>query len=521
LPIVLEFYILCLLICTPFSLLCDSNALLTKPKLVDAVVHALEVVMPDARGLAYFNHRGALTPAAALTLDAQGRLQISDIHSSVSMHGHRLRDVVLEGANLTRVGSIHTAALVLEEFAQDRIRTGTGEGAGGESGAGGEAELQHAGSLLALDASGRVRSTAGALTVLPGQNTVVIQSLQAASLAGNLDAKHHTLSNAHLRGGQLQDVAKIGTQELTVGRLKSDVAGSARVVLVNSDGEVLANANADEVVTIANLAVGKIQYLSDEIDFGNKILRNIQLDTESFRLGAQESVLTEKLTVSALDIGLRSADGANWKNEDAPSHAAAKDATSTDRHSVDVVGQLLASDSSGQVGAIPGAFYSNGVFNIETSRVRALSLQAQQLTLPTLPSGSLLATEMNGSGNLVAAADINVPSITVGKKVVISHDAKMQLQGVAPSSLLAVNAAGEVVALQKKASNKEDDDTFDASLHRLQANTLVAEELRAQKINVQRLVMGTVTAGDLATSTTQGGSFLIQHAVRVFCSFIK
>lgn len=85
-----------------------SNAQLSNPKILGASITAKDITLPGLTGLAYFSTKGALTASSSLTLDSEGRLLISEIHSDVKVHGHQLSDLTIHQANLTNIGSIRT-----------------------------------------------------------------------------------------------------------------------------------------------------------------------------------------------------------------------------------------------------------------------------------------------------------------------------------------------------------------------------------------------------------------------------
>lgn len=461
----------------PVRLPC-SNAHLTNPKITGASIAATDITLSGATGLAYFSAKGALTASTALSLDSAGHLLITDTFANLNAHGHEIRNVRIAQANLTDIGSIKTAALYL-----------TGSGVDSEGG------------LLMTTEGGRVVSAQGAIAINYETGNVAVKSLSAATLSGALDAKHHTISNAVLTGGSAKDLTEVTTNRMTVkalrdtsGRGDDDTGTSQRFVFANADGELHAQRSAEDVVSIARLSVRDLEFLSSEIDFQGRKVKNIVLDSDTFELGPQKRLQAEEVVLSRL--GGISAEGSL---------------------------PFLTTAEDGKIGTLQGVSYANGVLDVATSTVSAAAVRAQTLTLTGVKGAAVLGTDADGA--VISRQSLDLDRVTAQKGVTITATAGVELQGREAYTLLSVNDKGEVVTVPKPTKNTDAAGftvpLVDAHLRDLRATSAAVGTLTATKVSTDELHL-TVPATEAGSGDGQGvatGSVLVQSKVRYQTEF--
>ena len=420
-------------------------------------ISAQELSIPGHSGLAYFTTKGTLAASAALALDDAGHLLITDTYADINAHSHELRNVHIRGANLSDIGTVSTGALFL-----------TGSAGGG---------------LLMTQEGGRVVSAQGAIAVNAETGDVAVKSLSAAALSAPLDVNHHTLSNVVIAGGTVERLTALTTNDATVVSLR-DMSGGGesapRLVFADAQGKLQAQRTTKETIHIPHLAVQELQFLSPEIDFQGRKVKNIVLDSETFALGPQRSISTEQLVVSSLSKGAAE-------------------------------GSFLTADATGKVGALSGVSFANGVLDVATSTVSAAAVRAQKLTLSASKEAAFLSTD--AVGEVVASSALRVDSVTAKQGVTIATGAVLTLQGREGASLLSVDAQGAVVAAPKPSKKTASASSVDAALREVSASTLTADSVTATKVSAQELHLG--RRAD-ETDSTQSGSVLVQSKVRVF-----
>jgi hypothetical protein len=357
-------------------------------------------------------------------------------------HGHEIRNVHIVSANLTDLGMVKTEALYL---------TGAG--------------VDTTGGLLTTTDGGRVVSAQGAISINPDTGNVAVKSLSAAALSGPLDAQQNTISNAVLQGGSATELTHVSTERMTVGGLRDTTNTGAtasfgqRLVFVDATGGLHAQRSADEVVSIAKLSVGELNFQSGEVDFHGSKVKNIVLDSDTFELGPQKLLQAEGVVISKLA-------------QTAVTH-----------------GALLTASDQGKIGPLTGITYENGIFDLSTSTLSAADVSAKTLTLSGIKHAPVLSTDADG--HVVSSAVLELERLTARSGVTITSKAAVELQGRDAHTLLSVNEKGEMVTVAKPVKNA---DAAHAATSNIDAQL---RDVHASLVSVCTLTVSKATIEDL------------------------
>jgi hypothetical protein len=360
-------------------------------------------------------------------------------------HGHEIRNVHIISANLTDLGMVKTEALYL---------TGAG--------------VDTAGGLLTTTDGGRVVSAQGAIAINPDTGNVAVKSLSAAALSGPLDAQQNTISNAVLQGGSATELTHVSTERMTVGGLRDATGGAntgatasvgQRLVFADATGGLHAQRSADEVVSIAKLSVGELNFHSGEVDFHGSKVKNIVLDSDTFELGPQKLLQAEGVVISKLA-------------QTAVTH-----------------GALLTASDQGKIGPLTGITYENGILDLSTSTLSAADVSAKTLTLSGVKHAPVLSTDADG--RVVSSTALELERLTARSGVTITSKAAVELQGRDAHSLLSVNEKGEVITVPKPVKSTDaahaTTSNIDAQLRDVHASLVSVSTLTASKATIEDL----------------------------------
>lgn len=432
-----------------------SNAQLSNSKILGASIAAKDIAVPGLTGLAYFSSKGALTASSSLVLDSEGRLLITEVHSDINVHGHQLRDLSIHHANLSDIGSIRTQDLYLHSPDTDQA------------------------GLLMVQEQGKVMSLKDTIRIDRDTGNVAFKSLSTATLTGPMDTQNQELKNVNIQSGSAT-LSSVATTDLSVSSLQDPTATDTRLVFVDAQGKLLAQREAAQVVSIPHLSVQDIRFESAEIDFQGRRLKNMVLDSETFALGPQKSLEADQMSITGLQ--------------------------KTEVKS----GALLFANSAGKIGASTGLSYTNGVLDLASSSVSASLVRAQRLTLP-LKSAAFLST--TADGEVTSGSALVVETLTAAQGVTITSKATLSLQGREPTSLMALNAAGEVVAVHKPAQKGVAEQGIDAHLRGIEAESVSADKVVARRAVLQDLVLDGTKGQTESAAVASTGTLLVQNKV--------
>ena len=246
-----------------------------------------------------------------------------------------------------------------------------------------------ANSVLYSGGDGRVGSTSG---IVIENDVVSVKSLKVGSVLSDVDMKGHTISNANIAGGSVS-ASSVSTTALTVDSL---VGESNRLVYADTTGTIRTH-DSTHPIHISTLSVDDIVYSGGTIDFHGRTVKNIVLDTDTFMLGPQKSLVTDSLVITTSGIAGSGGGGGNSVGKSSGS-------------------RVLVSDITGSVTG-SSIHYVDNVLTIGDGKgsVHAHSVVADSMTISGASSakGGVLSATTNGTVH--STSSVEVESVTVDK----------------------------------------------------------------------------------------------------------